>query len=150
MLCLLFSYILIFSSALILINKKVIKNNLAFVFIIITTISLFIIYSSFNQKNVLLLCNDDLNKMYLINPPIKGWSISHFLLYSVIGFTVPDFYWILILGVAWEVLEYIMGIIFNRKKYWTSTGISGQITDLIMNALGFIVGRYLRTNVIKI
>lgn len=150
MLCLLFSYILIFSSALILINKKVIKNNLAFVFIIITTISLFIIYSSFNQKNVLLLCNDDLNKMYLINPPIKGWSISHFLLYSVIGFTVPDFYWILILGVAWEVLEYIMGIIFNRKKYWTSTGISGQITDLVMNALGFIVGKYLRTNVIKI
>lgn len=150
MLCLLFSYILIFSTVLILINKKVIKNNYTFVFIIITTIILFIIYSSFNPKNVLLLCNEDLNKRYLTNPQIKGWSISHFLLYSVIGFIVPDFYWILILGVVWEVFEYIMGVVFNKKKYWTSGGISGQMTDLIMNVLGFIVGGYLRNNVIKI
>ena len=71
-------------------------------------------------------------------------------MYSVIGFIVPDFYWILILGVVWEVFEYIMGVVFNKKKYWTSGGISGQMTDLIMNVLGFIVGGYLRNNVIKI
>lgn len=97
-----------------------------------------------------LICNSELHTTYLKNPRITGWSISHFLFYLIIGFILPNFYWILLAGVLWEIIEYMMGVIMKDKNYWTSGGISGQITDLIMNVLGFIVGGYLRNNVIKI
>ena len=154
MFCLFFVFLLVFSTSIILLRKEKIHKNSKYLSVIIMclVISSIIMYVSLSKKNnsCYLICDSELHTTYLKNPRITGWSISHFLLYSIIGFVVPDFYWILILGVVWEVFEYIMGVVFNKKKYWTSGGISGQMTDLIMNVLGFIVGGYLRTNVIKI
>ncbi len=154
MFCLFFVFLLVFSTSIILLRKEKIHKNSKYLSVIIMclVISSIIMYVSLSKKNnsCYLICDSELHTTYLKNPRITGWSISHFLLYSIIGFVVPDFYWILLLGVVWEVFEYTIGVIVKNKNYWTSGGISGQITDLIMNVLGFIVGGYLRNNVIKI
>jgi len=133
-------------------NKYITKTNkLFYVLIIIFFICSIIIYASLN-KNIkyLLLCNKELNTTYWKRPKITGWQISHFLSFSVAGIMVPRVYWILLVGVLWEFVEYILGVVLDKKDYWTSGGIDGQLKDIIMNCLGFLTGRYISLNVINV
>ncbi len=87
---------------------------------------------------------------------LDGWSISHLLFYMLIGYLFPHKNYILlafIFGILWELIEY-----YNEKftpklfggckklktdkneddNWWYS-----KPTDILMNALGLIIGFHL-------
>lgn len=41
------------------------------------------------------------------------------------------------MGVLWESFEKIYGIVTDKELYWTSNGLQGQISDIILNTLGY-------------
>jgi len=88
-----------------------------------------------------------------------GWSISHFLLFCILGYYFPkEFKFTMILGIFWEMLEWIIShtnsknfIILDKLrgistcKLTTDDTINehwfyAKYTDLLMNMSGFIVG----------
>lgn len=111
------------------------------------------------------------------NGQITGWTISHFFLFLILGIICPDnFTFILIAGISWEILEFIVEyhnkvlnnslskLITNSDKkitsdefwhyyygkshnpsgfYWSSSGGTGQVLDVIMDLLGYITGSYI-------
>lgn len=73
---------------------------------------------------------------------INGWHLTHFLLYSTLGFLFPEnrgrFFF---LGIAWEVFEDYTGKLYRRQfgnRWWI-----GDITDIVANMLGYEVGQFL-------
>ena len=88
---------------------------------------------------------------------LDGWSVSHFLLFMIMGYFFPQTLLLsMLLGASWELFEtyvgkykpaMIQGMGFcgsptsHKGKVWWY----GKWSDLIMNFLGFIVGRYLTT-----
>jgi hypothetical protein len=103
------------------------------------------------------------------NGQITGWTISHFVLFLILGIICPNnFTFILIAGISWEILECIMEyynkVLINSDKkitsdefwhyyygkshnphgfYWSSCGGTGQVLDVIMDLLGYITGSYI-------
>ena len=89
---------------------------------------------------------------------LDGWSATHFLFFSILGYYYPDQIKMAMFGgIMWELFEayyghykptFLMGFghcaITDAKSpeglWWY-----GKISDLIMNYGGFIIGRYLRT-----
>ena len=81
---------------------------------------------------------DFLDRIILENPRITLWSITHFMCYFIVGTLCPNKYLeFLLLGISWEIFEKIYGKSTGDELYWTSTGVSGQLNDIIMNTLGY-------------
>ena len=79
-----------------------------------------------------------LNYILLENPRISLWQISHLILFFFLGKLCPNNYMkFLIFGIIWEVFEILYGYITGDLLYWTSNGVCGQVTDVIMNMLGY-------------
>lgn len=80
------------------------------------------------------------------NCKLDWWSVTHFVLYIILGFAFPHL-WKLILfcSIFWELFEYFIGCIEKYVKnehslvYWC-----GKWSDLFINTSGFIVGLTLR------
>lgn len=82
---------------------------------------------------------------------INGWLISHYVVFFLAGYFYPTtFKLAMIIGIIWEICEYIIG--YFSKNMSDSLGIRikktknwwyGQYKDVIVNLLGFISGRYL-------
>lgn len=96
--------------------------------------------------------------------PLDGWSLSHFVLYTILGYLFPRNYLVfLMLGVAFELVEEMGGIIerhMERKradrrehrtvitstaqKPWVLDGGGeywfGRLSDPLVNSLGFLMG----------
>lgn len=78
---------------------------------------------------------------------LDWWSVSHFMLYTILGFAFPHLWLLLVIcGISWELLEYCSGKIehaFVHKPgdpvYWC-----GKWSDLVVNSSGFIVGLVIR------
>ena len=69
---------------------------------------------------------------------ITGWSLSHFVWFYIIGKFCPDhLLMFMLVGVSWEVFEYMYGAFMNDTLYWTSFGIKGQLMDIFMNFSGY-------------
>ena len=76
---------------------------------------------------------------------ITGWSITHIIWFFIMGYLCPGHIQeFMLMGILWEVLEKIIGILTGKEKFWTSGGTKGQITDLIMNYIGYVVGEYVK------
>lgn len=107
---------------------------------------------------------DPLNRTIFELPgigPISIWPISHLFLFFIIGFAFPHCALPAMLGgIAWEGIE--CGIYHYQKyrsKNTPKTNITGENTqygenwwnwsvfDLIMNAIGFYLGRWLRLSI---
>ena len=78
------------------------------------------------------------------NHRFDWWSVSHFLLYTILGFAFPHLWCLLLLcSFSWELFEYIMSwvekICCGINTYWY-----GRWSDLGVNTSGFIVGLTLR------
>ena len=77
---------------------------------------------------------------------LDWWSVTHFMLYIILGFAFPH-YWklLLICSISWELLEYFTGCLEKSIKdekdiiYWC-----GKWSDLFVNTSGFIVGLIIR------
>lgn len=95
---------------------------------------------------------DPLNINYIQTDDEKhsGWTISHFLMYFILGLAAPYcMRGILTIGILFEVFESILGVyircsnpekdfIHNRdygRSWW-----KGTTKDIIINTLGFIFG----------
>ena len=77
---------------------------------------------------------------------LTGWSISHYLTYFIIGYLCYEqFQTYIMISILWEIFEKYYGKITNNELYWTSSGIQGQLLDIIMNILGFISGNYIKS-----
>jgi len=89
---------------------------------------------------------------------LDGWSISHFLLFTVAGYLFPDKYVIaLAIGCVWELFEHYSGKSHpswlegygdcdklasdksDNGNWWY-----GKWTDIVMNTMGFTAGIYLK------
>jgi len=69
---------------------------------------------------------------------LTRWSISHFMLYFIIGNLCPhhlkEF---MIIGLLWEIIERIISTMIESPNVWTNKGWKGQLYDLYMNYLGY-------------
>ena len=110
-------------------NKQIIYICLTYVFITLL-LGGSIIYRKIVHKDIEFLKNKI--GIYSLN----GWSISHLLLYIVLGYLAPD-YWkeLILIGVLFEIYEYFLEFIM-KYKYVTSKLIS----DSIINSLGVLIG----------
>tara|TARA_Y100000741_G_C17869732_1_gene402385 strand:+ start:83 stop:547 length:465 start_codon:yes stop_codon:yes gene_type:complete len=90
------------------------------------------------------------------NYGLDGWSISHYLCFLVAGYIYPNTLVITIgLGILWELFEtYVgkyrpkilenIGFIPNAdSRYKGKIWWYGKWSDIIVNFLGFVSGRYL-------
>jgi len=79
---------------------------------------------------------------------ISGWSISHYILYFVLGFYFPEYiYLILISSSIWELIE--EGIAYIVRNYFAgdklaymrdSWKMQGNTWDVIWNNVGMVCG----------
>lgn len=61
---------------------------------------------------------------------VTRWNVNHLLTYAVLGYVFPDsILWWFCIGAAWEVAEIAFGCC--------------DMTDLLYNAVGLLVGRWL-------
>jgi hypothetical protein len=90
---------------------------------------------------------------------VDGWLLSHYIWFLVIGYIYPKMMRLsLLLGVLWEVFEWYVGE--YKPKFLLNLGFCSSPSgakkrnnvwwywkwqDLIVNPLGFISGKYLRT-----
>lgn len=96
----------------------------------------------------------------LIEPNIKylrrflnGWSISHLISFAIIGYHYPDcLEAAMVYGLLWEGFEFgfgeLMPVLFPKFTHkidptW-SLWYYGRFEDIIMNFIGFLIGKYLR------
>lgn len=76
---------------------------------------------------------------------LDWWSVTHFMLYIVLGFAFPHLWCLLLVcSITWEILEYFTGCVERTFKkddlvYWC-----GKWSDLFVNTSGFMVGLSLR------
>ena len=88
---------------------------------------------------------------------LDGWSLSHFVLFLIIGYTCPDTYiFAFFMGVIWELFEHYYGV--NRPGWLGGYGDCdrlasdkesdgnwwyGKWTDILMNFFGLAAGVYI-------
>lgn len=106
--------------------------------------------------------NDPLNIQLFTLPlagSVGGWSLSHFVFFFIVGLLFPDCGILaMTMGVVWEIIEEVsgnlgedMGLIDKRnndedalyKRWW-----SGRISDIIFNAIGFFLAKFIADNYI--
>ena len=68
-----------------------------------------------------------------------GWRISHFFLHLILGALFPTrFVLFFCLGIVWEIIEYIIGIVTDSS--WWGESLWAHCQDVIANSVGFLVG----------
>jgi hypothetical protein len=87
---------------------------------------------------------------------LDGWSVTHILFFTTLGYNFPNaFILSMTMGIIWEIYEYISG-----KKRLTWLGGCNDLTthkghgkwwyakwsDILCNAGGFLLGKYLNKN----
>jgi hypothetical protein len=90
---------------------------------------------------------------------LNGWSITHIIWFSILGYNFPDKFWFAqSLGVGWELGEHLMGtsrpswmggfgdcpLTSKQKNLTHKNWWFGRSSDILMNIMGFIVGARLR------
>jgi hypothetical protein len=86
---------------------------------------------------------------------IDGWSITHFCLFAILAFLYPTWQYLLfivILGVAWEIVEsvfkdhpfYLSSCKYNITSDNGTGWWYGKYSDILINSLGMITGLVVR------
>ena len=107
------------------------------------------------------------NKLIDVPPTtIDFWSLSHFMLFILIGFLMPDQLWgWALFGTGWELIEDYLAddnstqlvdceVTPNGKRKLWCNGVKldgywyGKWDDVIVNILGYTVGSTLRHNTV--
>jgi hypothetical protein len=74
---------------------------------------------------------------------VNGWLISHYVVFFLAGYFYPTtFKLAMIIGIIWEICEYIIGYCSKIMSDSLGSWWYGQYQDVIVNLLGFISGRY--------
>lgn len=89
---------------------------------------------------------------------ISMWPVSHFVMYFILGFMFPYCArGILTIGIAWEIIECLIGNYKYDKNLETDPGKyqysknwwSGTVQDLFYNLSGFIFGAFISIYIFK-
>jgi len=79
------------------------------------------------------------NGLALTMVHLTGWRISHALLHMILGIIYPDKLPLFCaLGIAWEVVEYSIGV-YNEDEWWGGS-MWEHLQDVISNTIGFFLG----------
>jgi hypothetical protein len=78
------------------------------------------------------------------------WPITHFIMYIFLGLFAPKYWYIWIfIGILWEILENIIGNIFNNNPneinknkniQYSGKWMDGTVSDIFFNISGLIIG----------
>jgi hypothetical protein len=91
-------------------------------------------------------------KIAYLSQYLNGWCMTHFLAFTYIGYKYPTcFEEAMILGLIWELFEFTLGEIvpiispkLASKIYPNFASFYyGRYEDIIMNLLGFILGKFI-------
>lgn len=77
------------------------------------------------------------------------WSLSHFILYFILGYYFPNCGCIIIsIGIIWEIIEESLGYVFPKINVKQQNGLvesvrwwKGSVFDIIVDILGFYLGK---------
>jgi len=111
----------------------------------------------------IILCMSNIQKDPLETKPIvwdiDGWSMTHFVFFLFVGYLFPGhFLFIFILGSSWELFEYWIGknnksltrgFECNLNKLKEDQWWYVKISDLFIKLLGYLVGAYIATKLVK-
>lgn len=77
-------------------------------------------------------------------PYITRWSISHVLFFFTLGLLCPNHLKeFMLIGAGWEAIERLIGSMDDKEiNMWTSEGWKGQVSDLLMNYIGYQLASY--------
>jgi len=133
-------------------NKCIKKLGKIFILIVTAIIFYSILLSLLNMPKYLDPMLKSFTNSYM-KKYLSGWSISHFILFLFIGYYYSNCFIVAMLyGILWEIFEYVVGeffpMLFPTLAYqidptWTDW-YYGRFEDIIMNFLGFIVGKMIR------
>lgn len=106
------------------------------VWIIVGALVLIILYVLIVLPN--LPC-DPLQKA--IAPGVDGWSVTHVLLFTILGYLYPsNILLFFFLGVLWELAEWVIGIVRSDITHKEETYWINRTSDLIANGVGLLLG----------
>lgn len=130
-------------------KKKCFDDLLFTLMKIVILIFIYAIILHYFKLNDPLLYRANIN--YLSNY-INGWCLTHFLAFAYVGYQYPKcFEEAMILGIIWEVFEFTLGEVIPiisptlAKRIYPdfTTFYYGRYEDIIMNFLGFMVGKFI-------
>ena len=99
------------------------------------------------------------NKLRISHLELDGWSLSHIMFFMLMGYLYSNtFIKTMLLGISWEIFEHIYG---KQRPGWLG-GYGGKCnnmatdredgnwwygkwSDIVCNAFGFLVGKYINT-----
>lgn len=141
------------------IKRTIIDHPYALVIVVLVVCVIFIEFGHFWHDEVQAVLK---GKLFTVPQfDVDWWSLSHFLLFAVIGYIIPNHITeFALIGAGWEVFEDCMANDENKKlvscdgaksilchgfkdSYWY-----GKWDDIIMNTAGYIVGHELRTRIL--
>ena len=104
------------------------------------------LFSMFVMALIIILMHNELgilqNKV-IKNYNITYWHISHLTFFFCLGLLCPNrFGFYMSMGILWEIIERVYGKMTGKEEYWTSNGTPGQLTDIIMNATGYLLAMF--------
>lgn len=131
-----------------------------FILIIVMIVFYWFLLLSVNGNEERSVYADPLNKIVFEAPFLERccswWPISHFILFTVIGFLFPECDVMAILaGIGWELAE--VGVYYgigqnrqgvrkgNTNKIEYGTWWAGSTKDIVMNIAGFYTGKLFAT-----
>lgn len=96
------------------------------------------------------LSNDPLQyKLFNNINNINGWSITHFIVFTLAGYYGHKHIFLLMLiGILWELTEVLLGYITKQNKTDDSVWWYGSYEDIIVNFIGLMTGKYLLRKII--
>ena len=139
--------------------KKTIQKNISkipldyrnYILFFLVPITLIGLYGKYRCNNKTFI--DPLQKPIIGD--LDGWSMTHIIFYTTMGYNFSNaFALTMTIGIIWELYEHISGI--NRSTWLggcneitTHKGRGAwwyaKWTDILCNASGFLLGKYLYT-----
>ena len=144
-----------------IINDQIKHTDIYFYLLYIIPFILIVIYKKNNCSDI--NNHKDILEFEIFKGSVKygidGWSITHLLLFCIIGYIYPSTFIIsMCIGSIWELFETYMGIYKSTQlKKWgfcDTFGSDGKLkvwwygkwSDIIMNLFGFILGHFIKNN----
>jgi hypothetical protein len=106
-------------------------------------ISLVFIYKEILSYLEIHFNNDPLRMKLFDNIDITGWSATHFIVFAIAGYYGhKHIICLMLIGILWEIIEIILGYITKSNKTEDSIWWYGSFSDIIVNFLGLMTGKY--------
>lgn len=85
-----------------------------------------------------------MHRLGTLTIPIDGWTMSHFMMYTTVGYTCYETIWpFALFGVGFEIVEEITGMFNRQAQPGTKTDWFGRMSDPLVNTAGLLVGQAL-------